>query len=106
MNFEELENFHSAETQEWLWLGVNPGIVTEMIVRLFMQSFILTQLSSCHVPSTVSGAGIAVVSKGAVIPSLIISVISITRVQEAIILCMSWVRAHISNERTEGMNRH
>lgn len=58
MNFEELENFHSAETQEWLWLGVNPGIVTEMIVRLFMQSFIFTQLSSCHVPSTVSGAGV------------------------------------------------
>lgn len=45
-----------------------------------MQSFTLPQLSSCHVPGTVPGivpgVGDAVVSKGAVIPALIISVVS------------------------------
>lgn len=102
MNFEESESFHSTETQEWLWLGVNPGMVTEMVVCLFMHSFILTQLSSCHVSGTVSGAGVAVVSKGAVIPfpNYICDKHYRGRVQEAMILCTSWIRSHISNERT------
>lgn len=71
-----------------LWLEVNPGVVTEMLVCLFVRSFAVLQLSSCHVPSTVPGVGDALVSKAAVIPALIIpGKHDKGRVQEAMAFC-------------------